>query len=165
MRRLGLRAAQKPVPRGDRYATVPILKRLVPLALLFVAGCGELPRDTAGTSERVRGGVVRVGQVAGDGDPRLAGLLTALARRMEVRPRVYRSQAEPLLMRLETGELDLVVSAFDRSTPWSKRVTFSKPLVAAEGPHGTEEVKAAVRNGEHRWSMEVDRVAAEVAER
>lgn len=103
---------------------------------------------------------MRVGEVSGAEHPRLEALLGRLAEQTGSQVSVTSGPAESLLMRLEAGELDLVVGEFDRKTPWSKRVTFSKLVASVDGPHGTEEVKAATRNGEHRWSMEVDRVVA-----
>lgn len=128
--------------------------------ILSAAGCGELPRDTAGTSERVRAGTMRVGEVGGAEHSRLEALLARLAEQTGPQVSIASGAAEPLLMRLEAGELDLIVGEFDQKTPWSKRVTFSKPLASTKGRHGTEEVKAATRNGEHRWAMEVDRAVA-----
>lgn len=129
--------------------------------LLTLGGCANYPRDTEGTLERVRGGAMRVGVVAGEADPAYAALAGALARRTGARVERREGAAEPLLQELEKGRIDLVVGAFDRKTPWEARVTFSKPVTT----WGEHEVKAATRNGEHAWAMEVDRAVGALEER
>lgn len=133
------------------------------LPLLMLCACGDYPRDTEGTLERVRGGAMRVGLVAGAPEPRAAALVRKLAERTGARPKVREDAAEPLLLDLEHGRLDLVVGRFDAKTPWDARVTFGKPVEMSGAKDDRREVKAAVRNGEHAWSMEVDRAVKMVA--
>lgn len=133
---------------------------LVACLCALLLGCSSYPRDVDSTAERVTGGTLRVGMI--EGAPAAAGrerqLIAALARELHSRPVLEAGSAEPLLLRLEEGELDLVVGTFAAATPWSTRVTFSKPLLPA--PDAKHESKAAVRLGEHRWSMVVDRAVA-----
>ena len=128
------------------------------LALVLTGACADYPKDTTGTSDRVRGGLLRVGFVEGSAsDPRLRRFVTQVADRTDGRLLATAGAAEPLLLRLEKGELDLVVGAFDAKSPWTRRVTFSRPIFAREVPGGRVEGKAAVRNGEHAWAMIIDR--------
>jgi DNA-binding transcriptional LysR family regulator len=134
------------------------MTRLVILSLVLAAlvGCADYPKDVEGTSERLSGGTLHVGIVADGGAAadRPEQLIAALAQELSSRPEVETGNAEPMLLRLEKGELDLVVGSFAADTPWSTRVTFSKPLLPQTDPD--HESKAAVRLGEHRWSMIVD---------
>lgn len=135
---------------------------LLSILLLVAAGCDRFPSDTSGTSERARGGEFRVGWIEGTGnEAELRALLAGLGRHVRGRARVERGAGEPLLMRLEAGELDLVVGDFDKESPWSSRVAFSRPLKTEEHVGGVREARAAVRNGEHRWSMIVDQIISE----
>lgn len=130
---------------------------LVP-ALLCCAGCADFPRDSDGTSQRLQGGALRVGWAGSErGQTELKALASALAADAAARLQVETGAAEPLLARLEAGELDLVLGDFDEKSPWIARVTFSKP-VAGEGE--PVQALAATRNGEHRWAMAVDRAIA-----
>jgi len=131
------------------------------LAVLLLAGCDRYPVDTEGTLERVSGGTMRIGVLpAGHQEPALRAFVARLAERVDAKPEISAGAAEPLLLKLESGDLDLVVGPFDRKTPWMRRVTFSKPIAHTVRADATEEIKAATRNGEHAWAMEVDRTVA-----
>lgn len=116
---------------------------------LLLAAC-DLPRDTEGTSERVAGDVVRIGFVE-DGNSYNQDPAFLLAAVLRGRGRYEHAAAEPLLEKLERGELDLVVGLFAEDSPWSKRVHFSE--------HNFHGFRIATRLGEHRWAMTVDRAA------
>lgn len=127
------------------------------LALALLLTACDLPRDTEGTTDHVRGGAIRIGWVAGEADAdALRPLIARLARDLHARPAIVRGGAEPLLARLEEGRLDLVLGTFDATPPWEGRVTYTRALRR----DGTVEAKAAVRPGEHRWLMTVDRAIA-----
>lgn len=132
------------------------MRAVLALPLLLLAAC-DLPRDTEGTSERVvsvpgRQGDLRMGLVSGS-SPRPDALVASIGIETRARVLIEEGASETLLARLEAGELDVVVGAFDARSPWNARVTFSKPLTRK----GVVETKAAVRSGEHRWAMLVDR--------
>lgn len=128
------------------------------VALLGLAACSDYPRDTDGTLDDVRGGEIRVGwSQDARSDPQLAALARRLADGLGARMQVQGGTAEPLLLRLEAGELDLVLGHFAPKSPWMKRVTFSRPLATHEVANSIVETVAATRNGEHAFSMEVDR--------
>jgi len=141
---------------------------LLPLVVLSVmaASCG-LPRDTEGTLERVRAErEIRVGLILGGPrgalDPRARALLERVARTTGARPRLTGGDAEPLLARLEEGELDLVVGRFTKSTPWATLVSLTPPL-ATEKQGKTEIIlAAAMANGENEWISLVEREARDL---
>ena len=131
--------------------------------LLTLGGCGAIPEDQSGTMLRVREeGVVRVGLVSGaetTGKELLDALVDRSAAAAGGRPEVVEGAAEPLLVMLEAGEVDLVVGAFDKSSPWGSRVHLL-PALATEERGGSEiETTAAVRHGENRWIMLLEREA------
>ncbi len=132
-----------------------MIRVVLPLLMLCSAGCSDYPRDSADTSDRLRGGgTLRVGWV---GSHAHSDKLRRLATTLSDKARFESGAAERLLAKLEQGELDLVLGDFDRKSPWDKRVTFSQP-VAGKGED--VEARAATRNGEHRWAMTVDRTIA-----
>jgi hypothetical protein len=138
-----------------------------PALLLLVAtlgACGDLPSDQSGTMNRIREeGVVRVGMIGGPAPAPEAARLRTLVERSAAaaggRPLVLEDAAEPLLLMLEEGELDLVVGAFDRSTPWSTRVHLLPPLARETRGKAEIETTAAARNGENAWIMLLEREA------
>jgi hypothetical protein len=132
------------------------------LLLLFaLAGCDALPRDPAGTSQRVQATrTLRVGVEAGIGAAALArAFLSALAAESGAAPRPTTAATEPMLQALEAGELDLVLAWFDAKTPWETRVALGPPLAErGEGAH-RQMLRAAARSGENRWIVRLERVA------
>jgi hypothetical protein len=147
------------------------MKRALLLAALALSsGCDALPRDQAGTLERVRDyRVLRVGVVASGEAPahqdKLAALVARVAATAGARPELHPDAAEPLLLQLEEGEVDLVVGEFDRSSPWYHRVHLLPPLAKEERAGSTIETTAAAPNGENAWIMLVEREARALADR
>ena len=131
-----------------------------------LSACG-LPKDTDGTLERVRAaGEIRVGLILGSPqgplDPRARALLERVGRATGAQPRLTGGDAEPLLARLEEGELDLVVGRFTKTSPWATLVALTPPL-ATEKQGKTEIVlAAAMANGENEWISLVEREAREL---
>ncbi len=130
-------------------------RMLLGALLLMVAGCNDLPRDPAGTTERVkRSGSILVGMVAGDDYQVADAILQRVASRNEADVRVYAGSAEELLTALEKGRLDLVYGEFAKSSPWSRRVHLSPPLGRRKIVGTDENVpRFAFRNGENGWIM------------
>jgi hypothetical protein len=138
------------------------------LLLSLLAGCADLPRDQDGTLDRLRAGApLRVGLVSIDRESPHRERLLALAQRsaaaMGARIEITHGPAEPLLMELEEGELDMVLGAFDRASPWYSRVHLIPPLISVDHARGTLEATAALRNGENGWIMIVEREARALA--
>lgn len=138
------------------------------LLFSFLGACANLPRDQAGTLERIREeGVLRVGIVATATPPQHANRLQMLIDRAatvtDSRVETMAEPTESLLLRLEAGEIDLVAGQFDRSSPWSRRVHLLPPL--ANIPHGESDLETTVaaRNGENAWIVLLEREASAVA--
>jgi hypothetical protein len=134
------------------------------LALAALGACGDFPRDQSGTLERLRREqVMRVGLVASAAPSPHAARLRALVERSAAaagaRPLVLEEAAEPLLLMLEAGEIDLVVGEFDRSSPWYSRVHLLPPLAWEKRGESQVEATAAARNGENGWIMLLEREA------
>lgn len=145
------------------------MKWRAPLFLLATVGaCADLPRDQAGTLDRIsEEGVLRVGIVATPAPPhqaeRLGALIDRVARASGGQVERVEGAAEPLLLMLEAGEVDLVAGEFERSSPWSRRVHLLPPLASAPRGKGEVETTAAVRNGENAWIMLLEREARAIA--
>lgn len=140
----------------------------VPL-LLLLAACAALPRDTDGTLERVaREGRFTVGIVADGGDgpgAEASDLVARVAAAAGARPVAVAGGAEPLLMRLREGGLDLVVGEFRADSPWAAEVAMLPPLARWEAPDGRHMIAAAARHGENRWIALLHRESRAVADR
>lgn len=129
---------------------------------IAVASCEGGPRDPEGTLERVRGGELRAGWnhnppwcAAGPGgEPtgRDADLVRALGRELDARIVWVAGDKEELLDRLERFELDLVACGVPRSTPWKKKIGFTR---IPSGQHAL-----ATPPGENGWLVALNRTLA-----
>ena len=131
---------------------------------LLTASCGDFPRDPDDTLNRVRTqGSFRVGLVTDGAGGEVAALLAAIGKRAGAKPQIMRGDGEPMLNRLEQGELDLVIGRFEKKSPWSHLVTMGPPLL--RGKHGKTEFHLApvMRNGENAWIALVEREVRNVA--
>ena len=109
--------------------------RLVASTLLVAVAACNVPRDSDGTLDRVRHGVVRVGVVnappwAVDSGGVVSGvepaLVTALARDLGARVDWVRRPESELMTALHDRELDLVVGGLTADMPWKSEVAFTR---------------------------------------
>lgn len=131
-------------------------------ALALLAGCGALPRDIGGTRDRVQESrVVHVGifqgTLAGPDRGRALTYLDRLRRVTGASPQVITGDAEPLLARLEAGELDLVIGEVATDSPWITGVAVIEPLAERQVGGRTIGLSPIARNGENSWIMLLER--------
>ena len=129
---------------------------------VLLASCGAYPRDIDGTRERVEAGhVMRVGifqgSLAGPDRALAAAFLARLSRATGAEPRLVTDAAEPLLARLEAGELDLVIGEIAEDSPWLTDVAVIEPLSEHSLGERTVGLSPIARNGENRWVMLLER--------
>jgi polar amino acid transport system substrate-binding protein len=141
-------------------------------ALVVAAACG-LPRDSDGTTDRVRGGSIRVGVVANrpwvtlDGDS-VGGiepaLVTELARGLGARTKWVRGSEFELLESLKRRELDIVIGGLTDAVPWKTEVALTRPYYADTIVIGVLPGRAVIRglNGKVIAVESGDPVAAEL---
>jgi len=143
------------------------MKMLPLLAVALCASCGQIPKDPERTLERVRAerrfkvGIIASGEPVGADRQRL--FLSRVSAATQARPAVETGAAEPLLGKLEEGELDLVVGPMAPHSPWSKLVTFLPPLGEQVTREGHIHLVAAARHGENAWITLLDAEATKVA--
>jgi len=129
-----------------------------------LAGGCDFPRDPDSTTEHVlERGSVRVGLVgcnAGEDARALAGRIAAAT---SAHAEIVGGLAEDLLPRVENGELDVVVGRFAANSPWQGRVAFTQASTREDPRNDEPVVRAAVRNGENRWLMTVERAIREAS--
>ncbi len=151
-----------------RSGSVMTMRAALCLMLLAAASCGDFPRDSEDTLKRVRAeGVFRVGLVAPlgdrDMDAEAAALLDRVGKAAGAAPRLERGDAEPLLLRLQEGDLQLVIGRFEAKSPWAKLVSFSPPLRREMQGKNELHLVATMQNGENAWIGLVEREARTVA--
>jgi polar amino acid transport system substrate-binding protein len=108
------------------------------LLLLSLAAC-DLPRDSEGTLDRVRGGTMRVGVVIDtpwtkDSAGVIGGIegtmARALAESLGSRIEWIRASEGELLTALHHRELDLVIGGLRATSPWKQQVALTRPYYA-----------------------------------
>jgi hypothetical protein len=146
-----------------------MIRRLIAsgMLLLTAAGCHQIPRDPEGTLDRVRAErAFRVGLISsGDqrnGRAREQAFIGRVAAAADARPVLMEGAAEPLLIELEEGRLDLVIGMVSPKSPWMKDVAILRPLAETRSEPKLLLVPIA-RNGENRWIMVLEREARVVA--
>lgn len=137
------------------------------LAALAVAGC-QYPKDVEGTLDRVSGGTLRVG--VSDNEPWVnldgsepSGVEPTIIRRfaetIDAEIHWVQGDSEELVDALQTGQLDVVLAGFTRSSVHRRKVALTRPYVDTElflaRPRGEEmpeedhDVKVAVEADSH----------------
>jgi hypothetical protein len=78
-------------------------------------------------------------------------LLQRVSAASGARPLIEIGDSEPLLNRLEEGEIDLVIGRFEKASPWKNLVSFGPPLRIEKHKKAEFHLIAAARNGENAW--------------
>jgi ABC-type amino acid transport substrate-binding protein len=109
--------------------------RLFLLLLVPLTGC-DLPRDSMGTLDRVRGDTLRVGVVASPpylvrSGEQAAGpeaeLVRAFASSVDAAVEWRWGSLDDHMKSLEAFELDLVAAGLTTASPWKRKVGFTRP--------------------------------------
>lgn len=130
---------------------------------LLLAGCDSFPRDPAHSLDDIRArGTIRVG-AGQELPPEAKALLKDVERAAGAKAELQRGALEPLLDRLETGEIDLVIAPFTKKTPWATMRALSPPVRTEGQGEQAIEWRAAMRSGENRWIMLVETSARAIA--
>lgn len=135
---------------------------LAAAAVALLAACGPWPRDIEGTRDRVEASrIIRVGlfqgSLSGPDRQRAAAYLDRLRRATGAAPQISTDAAEPLLARLEAGELDLVLGEVATDSPWVGEVAVIEPLAERDLAGRTIGFSPIARNGENSWIMLLER--------
>lgn len=138
----------------------------LPLAALLLVGCDGLPRDAAGTTDRIeRTHKMRATVLPGTPDARPAlALLDAYAHKHGAQLTLVPIHGEHAHKALEDGEIDVLVGHFAQASPWQADIALSKPVARGEPDDKHHPVlRIARRNGENALILATDRLVAEAA--
>lgn len=127
-------------------------------SLLLLSGCDALPRDVAGTTDRVTAGTIRVGvdaPLTSEG----TRFLDALKAESGATPILRTGSLEALIDELNRGALDVIVAPVRSDALLAGEVALGPPLDGSGEGDKTVAVRALARNGEHRWIMTMERAS------
>ncbi|KTE10766.1 hypothetical protein ATE71_12220 [Sphingopyxis sp. H115] len=134
--------------------------------LLALGACDALPRDAAGTTERIsREHAMRVAVLPGtpDAAPALA-LLDAYATKHRARLMLVDAHGEHAARQLEDGRIDALIGHFSKVSPWMADISLSKAVAHPEPDDSQQPVlRIARRNGENALILATDRAVAAAA--
>jgi hypothetical protein len=143
------------------------MRGVIVLAMLLLAACDMLPRDPAGTSNRIaqeRAFTVALADPAIHAAPEVQWLVHEIERRTGAKAHWQPGAGEGLFQQLDDGTLDLVIGRFLADSPWAMDVAFGPPLSKTGTKAAPLELKAAMRNGENRWIMTVERASRAISQ-
>ena len=147
-----------------------IVCRAALLATLFLINCGVVPRDSAGTLDRVRGGELRVGVanhppwVRVDGN-QVTGiepeLIERWAQQLNAQVTWHPGAEADLVEALHRRELDVLAAGLQSASPYGPQVAFTRPYLEVEDRYGaTRKYVLAVIPGESALLLSLDRFLA-----
>lgn len=126
---------------------------------ILLSACADYPRDIEGTSDAINGRKnMRIGIVAGptSDTARRQAFIAELARITGARPLQVTGSAEPLLLDLTSGKLDLVIGEFAKDTPWIDKVAILEPIASRMVGKDEIDLVPIARNGENRWVITLE---------
>lgn len=139
---------------------------------LLVSGCSAFPRDSQGSLERATGGTLVVGasenapwvELGPDGAPLgiEVDLVQRYAARIDASIHWEIAAMSDLATMTKNNELDLVIGGLTADTPWSDKISPTRPYQESHGPDGsTEKMVIGVRPGENALQVSLERFLAE----
>lgn len=136
-------------------------------AFLLLGACDPLPRDPAGTSARVtqkQSFTVALADPTVRSEPEVAKLVHEIERRTGAHARWLPGSGEALFRQLDDGTMDLVIGRFTADSPWATDVAFGPTLSTSRATDTPLKLRAAMRNGENRWIMTVERASRAISQ-
>lgn len=133
------------------------------LAAAALVGCGT-PKDPAGTTSQVSGGVLRAGLVRGPDMAADRAIISRLARDLDARVEFETGEAHQLVAALEKGQVHVIGGGLPAATPFKAHLGLSRPAGRLSGSPDGEKRVLAVRPGENGFLLALNRaIAAETA--
>ncbi|MBZ9650025.1 hypothetical protein K9B33_21045 [Sphingobium sp. 3R8] len=140
---------------------------IIAIAFLLLGACDALPRDPANTSDRIARShsfTVALTDSSVRAAPEVDRLIREIERRTKARAQWRIGSGELVLQQLDDGTLDLAIGRFTAESPWATDVAFAPALSTTGSKDSPIELKAAMRNGENRWIMTVERASRAITQ-
>ncbi|MGO2607505.1 MAG: transporter substrate-binding domain-containing protein [Brachybacterium tyrofermentans] len=140
---------------------------------VLLAGCSDaLPRDSQGALRRATGGTLYVGasenapwtefDSPGSVSGTEADLIEGYAARIGASIHWETAAMGDLATMMTDNELDLIIGGLTADTPWSDKISPTRPYQESRGVDGsTEKMVIGVRPGENALQVSLERFLAE----
>ena len=143
-----------------RYASVMVFRPALIFLILSLTACDGYPRDPDITLHRVRSEhIFRVGMITPSERVEGRRFIQRIAVVTGAKAAVRHGGAEPLLLDLERGALDLVIGELADDSPWVDRVTIIEPLAQRSARDKRITLNPIAKNGENAWIILLEREA------
>ncbi|MCG7309434.1 transporter substrate-binding domain-containing protein [Brachybacterium sp. ACRRE] len=141
-------------------------------AVLATAGCADaVPRDSQGTLERAEGGRLFVGaaenppwtEIADDGGVGglEADIIADYAASIDATVEWTTGGMNELARTMKNNELDLVIGGLTADTPWSDKISPTRPYQVVRAEDGSKQkMVIGVRPGENALQVSLERFLA-----
>lgn len=121
-----------------------------------LAAC-KIPADPEGTTDAVTGDILRVGALIEPLDQLDAYAVARVADAVQAETELVTGDPHSLFAQLEDGEIHLVAGRIPASTPFADNVALTDPMGQVVLGGKTKERVLAVRKGENRFLITVNR--------
>lgn len=126
------------------------------LSVTLLPAC-KVPVDPEGTTDEVTGAVLVVGALGSPLDPVDADAIASIAASMHAEPKITIGDPHTLFAQLQDGQVHIVAGAIPANTPFADDVALSDPMGDVTLPDGSEDRVLAIRKGENRFLVTVNR--------
>ncbi|MCQ0090867.1 enoyl-CoA hydratase [Roseovarius sp. M141] len=126
------------------------------LAMSLLIAC-KVPDDPEGTTEEVTGGILRVGALVEPLDQADSDAVARIASAMQAETELVTGDPHTLFVQLENGKLHIIAGRIPANTPFAADVALSNPLGRVTLGNETEDRALAIRKGENRFLITVNR--------
>lgn len=133
------------------------------MTISLLCAC-KVPDDPEGTTQEVTGGVLRVGALIDPLDSTDDDAVARVARMLHARPELVTGDPHTLFAQLQEGTIHIVAGRIPADTPFAADVALSDPVGQVLPGKDAEDRVLAIRKGENRFLIAVNRAIREKGE-
>lgn len=126
------------------------------LVMSLLIAC-KVPDDPEGTTEEVTGNILRVGTLIEPLGRADADAVARVANAVQAETELVTGDPHTLFAQLEDGKIHLIAGRIPASTPFAADVALTDPLGGIMLGNDTEDRVLAIRKGENRFLITVNR--------
>lgn len=147
--------------RAFRFQNIGLVSAVLAFALL--PGC-KVPDDPEGTTEAVTGSVLKVGALTEILDQVDANAISQIAKALQTEPELVTADPHTLFAQLTEGKIHILAGRIPANTPFTADAALSVPIGRVALGDDVEDQVLAVRKGENKFLITVNRAIEKMAE-
>ncbi|WP_138934064.1 hypothetical protein [Roseovarius arcticus] len=139
------------------------VKLVLSIAIVGLLSACRVPDDPELTTEKVTDSVLKVGVLTNAVDPVDAKALALVADMLQAELQYVTGDPHSLFAQLEAGEIHIIAGRIPSDTPFATDVALTDPLGSVTLVDDTQDRVLAIRKGENRFLVTVNRAIRESA--